>query len=80
MCTEPSGAGLPVIGALLALGADRRISTKEGQTALDIAQMRYPDREDLHYILSPSNRSLAQLLRKLIAETPGLFPTMTATD
>jgi Ankyrin repeats (many copies) len=67
------GAGLPVIGALLALGADRRLSTKEGQTARDIAQSRYPDREDLHYILSPSTRSLAQLLRKLIAETPGLF-------
>src|SRR5258705_1720918 len=48
------GAGLPVIGALLALGADRRLSTKEGQTARDIARSRYPDREDLHYILSPS--------------------------
>jgi hypothetical protein len=31
------------------------------------------DREDLHYILSPSTRNLAQLLRKLIAETPNLF-------
>ena len=67
------GAGLPVIGALLALGADRRLSTKEGQTARDIAQSRHPDREDLHYILSPSTRSVAQLLRKLIAERPDLF-------
>jgi hypothetical protein len=67
------GAGLPVIGALLALGADRFLSTKKGQTARDIARSRHPDREDLHYILSPSTRSLAQLLRKLIAETPSLF-------
>jgi len=67
------GAGLPVIGALLALGADRRLSTKEGETARDIARSRHPDREDLQYILSHSTRSLAQLLRKLIAETPGLF-------
>jgi hypothetical protein len=67
------GAGLPVIGALLALGADRRLSTKDGKTARDIARSRHPEREDLHYILTPSTRSLAQLLRKLIAETPRLF-------
>jgi hypothetical protein len=67
------GAGLTVIGALLALGADRRLPTKEGETACDIARSRHPDREDLQYILSPSTRSLAQLLRKLIAETPDLF-------
>jgi hypothetical protein len=67
------GADLPVIGALLALGADRRLLTKEGQTARDIARSQHPDREDLHYILAPSTRSLAQLIRKLIAETPGLF-------
>lgn len=67
------GAGLPVIGALLAFGADRHLSTNEGQTAHDIARSRHPDREDLHYILSPSTRSLAQLLRKLIAEKPDLF-------
>ena len=67
------GAGLPVIGSLLALGADRRLLTKEGETALTSCRSRYPDREDLHYILSPSTRSLAQLLRKLIAETQGLF-------
>jgi hypothetical protein len=67
------GACLPVIGTLLALGADRRLSTTEGQTARDIALLRHPDREDLHYILFPSPRNLAQLLRKLIAETPSLF-------
>ena len=67
------GAGLPVIGALLAVGGDRLHRTKEGQTARDIARSRHPDREDLHYILSPSTRSVAQLLRKLIAETPNLF-------
>src|SRR4051794_13686336 len=67
------GAGLSVIGTLLALGSDRRLLTQKGQTACDIARSRHPDREDLHYILSPSTRSVAQLLRKLIAETPGLF-------
>lgn len=67
------GADLSVIGALLARGADRRLLTKEEKTAHDIAQSRHPDREDLHYILAPSTRSLAQLLRKLIAETPRLF-------
>lgn len=67
------GADLSIIGALLALGADRRLLTKEGQTARDIARSRHPHREDLHYILTPTMRSLAQLLRKLIAETPDLF-------
>ncbi|WP_419951286.1 ankyrin repeat domain-containing protein [Methylobacterium sp.] len=67
------GVDLSVIGALLALGSDRRLLTKEGQTARDIARSRHPGREDLHYILSASTLSPAQLLRKLIAETPGLF-------
>ena len=67
------GAGLPLIGALLALGADRRLLTKEGQTARDIARSRHPEGEDLHHILSPSTRSLGQLLRKLIAERTDLF-------
>jgi hypothetical protein len=67
------GSDLSVIGALLGLGADRSLSTKEGQNARDIARSRHPDREDIYYILSPSTRSVAQLLRKLIAETPGLF-------
>ena len=66
-------AELPVIGALLALGADRRLVTNQGLTARDIAQARHPDRKDMQYILSPSTRSLSQLLRKLIAETSGLF-------
>jgi hypothetical protein len=47
--------------------------TNDGKTARDIAQSRHPDRDDLHYILSASRRSPAQLLRKLIAETPQLF-------
>ena len=67
------GADLSVIGALLALGSDRSLLTKEGQTALDIARSRHPQRNDLHYILTPSVRSLAQLIRKLITETPDLF-------
>lgn len=67
------GASLPVIGALLALGGDRHLVTKEGLTACDIARTRHPDREDLHYILFSAKCSPAQLLRKLIAETPELF-------
>lgn len=67
------GAGLSVIGALLTLGADRHLLTADGRTARDIARSRHPEREDLHYLLTPSTRSLAQLLRKLIAETPSLF-------
>jgi hypothetical protein len=67
------GADATVIGALLAFGADRRLLTKEGKTAHDIALSRHPNREDLQYLLSPSKRSIAQLLRKLIAETPRLF-------
>jgi ankyrin repeat protein len=58
------GAGLPVVGALLALGADRRLSTKEGQTARDIARSRHY----LHYILSPSTRSLRLSSLQLIVE------------
>jgi hypothetical protein len=67
------GAGIPVIGALLALGAAPRLMTGKHETASDIARVRHPERADLHYLLQPSVRSLAQLLRKLITETPGLF-------
>ncbi len=67
------GAGLPVLGALLALGASPRLLTSKHETANDIARARHPERVDLHYVLTPSVRSLAQLLRKLIAETPELF-------
>ena len=67
------GADVPVIGALLALGAAPRLMTSKHQTARDIACARHPERADLHYLLTPSARSLAQLLRKLIAEAPGWF-------
>jgi hypothetical protein len=67
------GAALRVIQALLVLGANRFLVTKEGKTACDIARLRHPHREDLHYILLPTTRNLAQLLRKLIADTPDLF-------
>lgn len=67
------GANLSIVGALLAYGADRNLVTKDGKTARDIAHSRHSDREDLQYVLSPRDRSLAQLLRKLIAETPRLF-------
>jgi hypothetical protein len=47
--------------------------TGKHETASDIARSRHPERLDLYYLLTPSVRSLTQLLRKLIAETPGLF-------
>ena len=62
------GAELPIIGALLSLGADRSLLTREGLSARDIAESRHPSREDLRYILLPSKRSLSQLLRKLVAD------------
>lgn len=67
------GAGIPVISTLLALGASPRLMSGKLETARDIAGARHPGRADLQYLLTPSVRSLAQLLRKLIADTPGLF-------
>lgn len=67
------GADLSIIGALLFVGADRRLVTSEGKTPYDIAQARHPDREDLRYLLAPSTRTLSQLLRKLVAENLDFF-------
>lgn len=67
------GADLSLVGALLKAGASRNLCTTEGRNAYDIAQARHPKREELHYLLAPSRRSLSQLLRKLIAEHPALF-------
>jgi hypothetical protein len=68
------GASLSVFGELLALGADRGLKTQtKKQTACDIAIEKHAGREDLKYILAPGSRSLAQLIRKAVAETPDLF-------
>lgn len=68
------GAGLEVIGQLLALGADRGLKTyKKDQTAQEIAQQRHPYRADLQYILQPRKCSISQLMRKVVADNPDLF-------
>lgn len=68
------GASLAVVGELLALGADRRLKTHSTeQTAQDIAMEKHEDRADLVYALAPGARTLAQLMRKLIADYPNLF-------
>lgn len=68
------GASLPVIGELLALGADpHRKTSNKHQTAQDIAIERHPNRPDLDYILTPRSRSVSQMMRKLIADNPSYF-------
>lgn len=68
------GASLNVVGELLALGADRGLRTySKQQTAHEIAIEKHADREDLKYILAPGSRSLAQLMRKTVAENQDLF-------
>lgn len=67
------GADLPVVGELLALGADPRRVTAKQQTAQEIAIEKHPEREDLAYILAPRRLSLSRLIRKLVAEQPSLF-------
>lgn len=68
------GASLSVIGALLGIGADRRIRTKnKRQTALDIANEKHPERSDLAYVLSERQLTIAQLMRKVIVSEPDLF-------
>ncbi|MDT4843353.1 hypothetical protein FQZ97_772830 [compost metagenome] len=67
------GASLPVIGELLALGADPHLRTLKQQTAQDIAIDKHPDHEALAFILTPGYRSLSQLMRMVVAEQPSLF-------
>jgi hypothetical protein len=69
------GADLAVVGELLALGADRSVKThNKHQTAQDIALEKHPHRADLEYVLVPGKRTLAQLMRKVAAETPLFEP------
>lgn len=68
------GASLSVIGEFLSLGADTHIKTNnKQQSAYEIAMERHPDRADLHFVLMPGCRSIPQLMRKLIADSPDLF-------
>lgn len=68
------GAPLPVIGELLALGADRGQSTRnKRQTACQIAAEKHPERADLQFILSDQPRTLAQIMRKVLADNPDIF-------
>lgn len=68
------GANLNVLGELLAIGADRELKTHhKHQTAQDIAIEKHADRADLDYVLAPQRRTLAQLMRKVVADTPDLF-------
>ena len=69
------GASLEVVGELLALGADRGLLTvNKRQTAAKIAQEKHPDRRDLVFLLGDSPRTMAQLMRKMLADDPTLFP------
>jgi hypothetical protein len=68
------GANLFVVGALLALGASPSIRTNDKNlSALQIAADRHPARDDLQFLLVEHRRSIAQLMRKIAAETPELF-------
>ncbi|MFV1943431.1 hypothetical protein VPH49_21705 [Pseudomonas luteola] len=68
------GADLSIIGQLLSLGADPRIRTmNKSQTAQEIAKEKHRERQDLQYLLTAQKRTLAQLIRKAVAESPDLF-------
>lgn len=67
------GASPPIIGELLALGADPNLLNTGGQTAQQIALSRHPQRKDLDYLLRPRPFSLARLIRKLLAEQSSMF-------
>jgi hypothetical protein len=68
------GAGPSVVGQLLALGANTAIRTiNKNQTAREIAAEKHEDRGDLQLLLSEKGRTIAQLMRKIVAELPELF-------
>jgi hypothetical protein len=63
-----------VIGQLLALGANPTIRTiNNNQTAREIATEKHESRSDLQFLLSEQGRTLAQLMRKIVSESPDLF-------
>jgi hypothetical protein len=68
------GASLGVIGQLLRMGASRRARTfSKRQNAADIATEKHPDREGLRFVLTARRATVAQLLRKVLAQNRGLF-------
>lgn len=68
------GAGLSVIGELLAMGADRAaITSNRQQTAQAIAAEKHPTRDDLQFVLQDGGRTISQLMRKLLADNPAMF-------
>jgi hypothetical protein len=68
------GASLSVVGELLMLGSDPTLCTNnKSQSPRQIAAEKHPGREDLQFLLVERRRSLAQLMRKVAAETSDLF-------
>lgn len=68
------GAGASVIGQLLAVGANPSIRTiNKNQTAREIAAEKHKDRNDLQFLLSEKGRTITQMMRKIVAESPDLF-------
>lgn len=68
------GASPSIVGQLLALGADPTLRTRnKQQTPRQIAAERHPERADLQFLLAERRRTIAQLMRKIAAETPTLF-------
>jgi len=68
------GASSSVVGQLLAFGANPSLRThNKGQTAREIAEEKHPKRGDLSYLLTNEGRTVAQLMRKVAADSPALF-------
>ena len=68
------GASPAVIGQLLALGANPKLKTvNKNQTACEIAHEKHEARSDLQFLLAEQGRTIAQVMRKIVAETPGMF-------
>ena len=68
------GASPSVVGELLALGANPSLrTTNKNQSSRQIAAEKHPERDDLQFLLVERRRTIAQLMRKIAAETPDLF-------
>jgi hypothetical protein len=68
------GARPSVVGKLLALGANPLLRTNnKNQSPRQIAAEKHPRRDDLQFLLIERRRTVAQLMRKIAAETPDLF-------
>lgn len=68
------GAKPEVIGKLLALGADRSLTTlNKSQFPWEIAREKHPNRSDLDFLLALPTRSLGQMMRKTISDSGEMF-------